>query len=76
MGFTNEVGSIERDFALARSNLNGSLDTSFSGDGKRHLDLAFGEHAAAYGVAIQADGKIVAVGAGNDEFALARYLGD
>jgi hypothetical protein len=27
------------------------------------------------GVALQGDGRIVAVGAGNDEFALARYLG-
>ncbi len=48
------------DFALARYNPNGSLDTSFSGDGKQTTD--FGGVDRANGVAIQADGKIVAVG--------------
>ncbi len=66
------------DFAVARYNPNGSLDTSFSGDGKQ--TASFGESDVAKGVAIQADGKIVAVG--NDcngnpdttcDFALARF---
>ncbi len=67
------------DFALARYNPNGSFDTSFSGDGK--LRTNFGNLDVANGVAIQPDGRIVAVGftnagAGNtDDFALARYLG-
>ena len=63
-----------RDFALARYNPNGSLDTSFSGDGKQTTD--FGGFDAAAGVALQGDGKIVAVGdAGrvDADFALARY---
>ena len=62
------------DFALARYNPNGSLDTSFSGDGKQTTDFggAFGDRAT--GVALQGDGKIVAVGfGGNGDFALARY---
>ena len=61
------------DFALARYNPNGSLDTSFSGDGKQTTD--FGGFNEANGVALQGDGKIVAVGRGgaNDDFALARY---
>ena len=63
------------DFALARYNPNGSLDTSFSGDGKQTTD--FGGFDEANGVALQADGKIVAVGArslaASDDFALARY---
>ena len=63
------------DFALARYNPNGSLDTSFSGDGKQTTD--FGGSDAANGVALQGDGKIVAVGRGaaatGDDFALARY---
>ena len=50
------------DFALARYNPNGSLDTSFSGDGKQTTD--FGDGDVANGVAIQGDGKIVAVGRG------------
>ena len=49
------------DFALARYNPNGSLDTSFSGDGKQTTDFGGGD--AANGVAIQGDGKIVAVAA-------------
>ena len=56
------------DFALARYNPNGTLDTSFSGDGKQRT--GFGTQAT--GVALQADGRIVAVGGGGD-FELARY---
>ena len=47
-------------FALARYNADGSLDTSFDGDGKLTTDFGGG---VAYGVALQPDGKIVAVGA-------------
>ena len=66
------------DFALARYNPHGSLDTSFSGDGKRRTD--FGGNDGANGVALQGDGKIVAAGIGlgpsqTSDFALARYLG-
>ena len=50
------------DFALARYNADGSLDTSFDGDGKVTTDFGTLDDAA-YGVAVQADGKIVAVGA-------------
>jgi uncharacterized delta-60 repeat protein len=61
-------------FALARYNSNGSLDTSFGGDGKITTDFTSGEDVA-YGVAVQADGKIVAAGTsgGYSRFALARY---
>ena len=67
------------DFALARYNSDGSLDTSFDSDGKVTTD--FGSAAdVAYAVAIQSDGKIVVAGSasngGNDDFALARYNGD
>ena len=66
------------DFALARYNPNGSLDTSFSGDGRQTTD--FGGFDLANGVALQGDGKIVAVGVGRgtdrtSDLALARYLG-
>ena len=49
------------EFALARYNADGSLDTSFSGDGKLTKDIAGGQDYA-YGVVVQPDGKIVAVG--------------
>ncbi len=63
------------DFALARYNPNGSLDTSFSGDGKQTTD--FGGSATGDGVALQGGrqdrrGRPRAAAAGND-FALARY---
>ena len=65
------------DFALARYNPNGSLDTSFSGDGKQTTDFGdphYGTDFGAYDVALQPDGNIVAVGrSGNGDFALARY---
>ncbi len=67
------------EFALARYNADGSPDTSFSGDGKLTTDI-FGGQDYAYAVAVQADGKIVAVGAANinaasffSSFALVRY---
>jgi uncharacterized delta-60 repeat protein len=67
----------DRAFALARYNVNGSLDDTFGGDGRvrtNFMDLAF-----ASDVAIQSDGKIVAVGEISDPathhtlYALARY---
>jgi len=67
-----------RNFALARYNTNGTLDTSFGGDGKQATN--FGDQDEANGVALQADGKIVAAGIrfatdGSSDFALARYRG-
>jgi uncharacterized delta-60 repeat protein len=64
------------DFALARYNVDGSIDASFSSGGKVMTD--FGGFDVAFGVALQGDGKIIAAGQGGSgsDFALARYLGD
>jgi uncharacterized delta-60 repeat protein len=59
-------------FAMARYKPNGALDSTFGGDGKVTTDFTTGEDGA-NGVAIQADGKIVAGGSADDRFALARY---
>lgn len=64
-------------FVLLRYNADGTLDPSFGGDGKVTTDFTRREDAA-WGVAIQADGKIVAAGdagfrTGNSRFAVARY---
>lgn len=66
------------DFSLARYNSNGTLDITFDGDGK--LNTAFGAYYDfAFGIALQADGKVVAAGYGrswsdtSDNFALSRY---
>jgi uncharacterized delta-60 repeat protein len=66
-------GATGGDFALARYKADGTLDTSFSGDGRRRTN--FGDFDGADGVALQGDGKIIAAGFGNGDFALARYLG-
>jgi uncharacterized delta-60 repeat protein len=64
------------DVALARYNSNGTLDATFSGDGKQVTDFG-GDDNNARAVAIQADGKIVLAGDmwnGTDEdFAVYRY---
>jgi uncharacterized delta-60 repeat protein len=55
---------------------HGSLDTSFSGDGKVTTDFA-GDFDRAFEVAVQVGGKIVAAGvSGTADFALARYNTD
>src|SRR5437667_114540 len=63
-----------KDFALARYNANGSLDTSFDGDGKLTTPIGTSDDHA-LGVAVQADGKIVAAGYSyngtTEDFALA-----
>ena len=68
------------DFALARYNNDGSLDTSFGTGGKVTTDFASTDNIV-YSVTLQADGKIVAAGFSNDafttgDFALARYNTD
>jgi uncharacterized delta-60 repeat protein len=71
------AGNSYVSFALARYLPSGSLDHSFGGDGR--VMTNFGPDAeAAEGVAIQSDGRIVAVGEANyyRTFALARYLKD
>src|SRR5207247_1649268 len=67
------------DFAVARYNTDGTLDTSFDGDGK--LTTPFGgSDDIGFAVAIQGDGKIVVVGrtfnGSNWDFAVARYNAD
>lgn len=66
-----------RRFALSRYRRNGRLDHSFGGDGKVTTRLLRGL-TLAYAMAIQPDGKIVAVGstANENAFALARYRAD
>ena len=72
----DEIGG---DFALARLNSDGSLDSTFSGDGQVTTDLGVYDKLTA--AAIQSDGKIVAVGRtgltfGFSEIAVIRYNAD
>ena len=68
------------NFALARYNSNGSLDTTFDGDGKVTTDFA-GDDDQIYAMALQPDGKIVVAGyatltGGHPDFGVARYNSD
>ena len=70
-----EVNAIDSDFALARYNADGTLDTSFSADGIVTTDLGT-ESDDARALAIQPDGKIVLAGDTDQGIALARYPSD
>src|SRR5262249_19564603 len=73
------AGVSNNRFVLARYESDGTLDNTFDSDGKVTTDFG-GDGAAAYAVAIQSDGKIVAAGYMNQgtdyNFALARYTND
>jgi uncharacterized delta-60 repeat protein len=61
------------DFAVARYNSNGTLDTSFDSDGRAIID--FGSFLqSAYKVLIQPDGKIVTVGYADTESSDSDFL--
>jgi uncharacterized delta-60 repeat protein len=62
-------------FALARYNADGTLDDGFGGDGKVLTDVGDG-YDIGDGIAIQSDGRIVAVGGSGCDVALARYNDD
>jgi uncharacterized delta-60 repeat protein len=72
----------DTEFALARYNVDGSLDPTFDGDGKVTTHAEGNDSDLAQGVAIQSDGKVLVVGlTGTPEverfrFALARYNTD
>src|SRR5881396_965906 len=89
-GYALNASTGNYDFALARYNIDGSLDDATASDitpgdqfgtgGKVTTDFAGGSDKAA-AIAIQSDGKIVVAGLafntrGNDDFALARYNPD
>ncbi|WP_412074859.1 calcium-binding protein [Streptomyces xanthophaeus] len=68
------VGNTAFDIGVARYLPDGSLDTTFSGDGMVTAD--FGGTEFGHAVAVQTDGKIVAAGSGGFGLALLRYNAD
>jgi uncharacterized delta-60 repeat protein len=80
LGGTSDAFHSLRDFALARYNLDGSLDTGFHFDGKQTTDFFHRDDRSGLSLAIQPNGKIVAAGStfrqSGDNFALARYNRD
>jgi uncharacterized delta-60 repeat protein len=71
--------SFHYDFGVVRLNVDGSFDTSFSGDGIATLDLT-GNDDRAQAVLMQPDGKIVVAGTAaapfGPQFAIVRYNPD
>jgi len=77
-GYSNASGDInayEPDLAVVRYNTDGSLDSTFNGNGILITSLGF--YDVAYSVAIQINGKIVVAGThangSNYEFLVVRY---
>jgi uncharacterized delta-60 repeat protein len=70
------TASIHREFALARYHPNGSLDATFGSGGKVITAVGTSDDALA-AIALQSDGKIVAVGYSsnnnNTDFAIVRF---
>ncbi len=73
----SSVTDIQTEFAIARYNSDGSLDTEFSRDGIVTTDIVtagmrdFGNY-----IAMQSDGKILLIGTAGLYFALVRYNAD
>lgn len=61
------------NYALVRYNKNGSLDSSFSTDGKVMKDFGSGGSENIRTIAVQKDGKIIVGGNGGDSLSIVRY---
>ena len=72
-GTSNNYDDRQYEFALLRYNSNGSLDTSFDGDGIVLTDFGANNYGIGYSVTTQADGKILVAGTSEEDFALVRY---
>lgn len=75
-GRYNQSG-VPDDFALARLNTDGSLDSTFGYWGQVTTDFGAscsgGLYDSDYSLVLQPDGKIIAAGDSNGDFAIARY---
>jgi uncharacterized delta-60 repeat protein len=67
------TGSTSNDCALTRLSANGNLDPSFSMDGKVVTGFGAGVDSSCNDVRVQTNGKIVAMGGADGDFALVRY---
>lgn len=55
-------GTSRPDFAVARLNANGSIDSTFGSNGRVTIEVISGSNGQAYDVALQPDGKLLIVG--------------
>ena len=75
-GFATAASGIGSDFALARYNPDGTIDSSFDGDGTVTTDFGALSDDDARALVIEPDGRIVVVGTAGEDIALARYMPD
>ena len=82
-GYSEDPSSNVSDFVLARYKTDGAIDPSFGDAGKVRTAFGASSEDAAFAVAVQPDGKIVAAGGSltpnpetSTDFALARYNPD
>jgi uncharacterized delta-60 repeat protein len=67
---TSQAANFDASFGIVRLNPDGSLDTSFSGDGKAIFPVGLDDRP--YSLAVQSDGKILAGGATDGNFSVVR----
>jgi uncharacterized delta-60 repeat protein/uncharacterized repeat protein (TIGR01451 family) len=79
-GYAVDLANGDKEFALVRYNYNGTLDTTFGGGTGKVVTDFNGTSDRIWGLTIQTDGKIVAVGEtvslvfpGTNDIAVARY---
>ena len=65
------TASGQREFGLARFNVDGSVDTAFASNGTVVTEI--GADASAYALAMQSNDYIIAAGVSDNKFALVRY---
>lgn len=73
------IGGTKNDFAIARYNSDGSIDSTFSTDGKLTINFTYNDYNQAQSVSIQPDEKIIVAGytkSSNTDYALARLFTD
>lgn len=71
VGGSSEING-NKDFAVVRYNHDGTLDANFDGDGVVITPVS-GSADEIWGITLQTDGKIIAVGDSNGQITVARY---
>jgi len=75
-GITERVSGGATEFVVARYNPDGTLDSSFGGDGVVGTDVGASTASEANALTIQEDGKIVVAGSSTTALAVVRYNSD
>lgn len=69
-------GATTKFFALLRAQSNFAADATFDSDGKVTTSFPAGNISECFGLAVQTDNKLVAIGTSGNSLVMSRYLGD